>query len=330
MTLRERERRDPVLERAQLVDDLGREQIGPRAHHLAELDERRAERAHRLLEHPAAQRAERGRAPRSPDEQRDAESREPVHQAAHEHDEQQEEEVEEVTGPAQHCGPSYTRRGEHVCRSRAASSNPRVFGVAGSAKGADLGRASRGMNTFKADIEEIRRRAREKMEDGAVTASVTGRTARRSSRSSTRCSRPRSSARSATRTTTTWRRASTRQAVAAEFLEHANEEQLHADMVAKRITELERQAELQPGRASRRAATPSTSEGDTLEEMIREDLVAERIAIATYSEIIRWLGERRSDDAPHDRGDPREGGGARRRPREAARRGSASRRGDVD
>ena len=48
LDLAETERRDAVLERAELVDDLGREQIGPRLHHLAELDERRAERAHRL------------------------------------------------------------------------------------------------------------------------------------------------------------------------------------------------------------------------------------------------------------------------------------------
>ncbi|MGE3548197.1 MAG: bacterioferritin, partial [Kofleriaceae bacterium] len=74
-----------------------------------------------------------------------------------------------------------------------------------------------------------------------------------------------------------------------EFLEHANEEQAHADMVAKRITELGGVPNLNPeGLATRSHA--QYGEGGTLDEMIREDLIAERIAIATYSEIIRWLG----------------------------------------
>ena len=77
--------------------------------------------------------------------------------------------------------------------------------------------------------------------------------------------------------------------VEAEFLEHAREEQEHADRVAKRITELGGRPNLDPeGLATRSHA--QYGEGDALEDMIKEDLVAERIAIATYSEIVRWLG----------------------------------------
>ena len=79
------------------------------------------------------------------------------------------------------------------------------------------------------------------------------------------------------------------QAVAAEFLQHANEEQGHADSVAQRIVQLGGSPNLNP----EGLATRSHSQYDekaSLVEMIREDLVAERIAIETYSEIVRWLG----------------------------------------
>jgi bacterioferritin len=77
--------------------------------------------------------------------------------------------------------------------------------------------------------------------------------------------------------------------VAQEFLQHANEEQLHADQVAQRIVQLGGVPNLNPeGLATRSHA--QYSEGATLIDMIKEDLVAERIAIQTYSEIVRWLG----------------------------------------
>ena len=79
------------------------------------------------------------------------------------------------------------------------------------------------------------------------------------------------------------------QAVAAEFLQHANEEQGHADSVAQRIVQLGGSPNLNP----EGLATRSHSQYDekaALVDMIREDLVAERIAIETYSEIVRWLG----------------------------------------
>jgi bacterioferritin len=78
--------------------------------------------------------------------------------------------------------------------------------------------------------------------------------------------------------------------VAAEFLEHANEEQQHADQIAARLTQLGGEPDFSPdGLASRSHA--EYVEGETLEDMIREDLVAERIAIDSYREIIVYLAE---------------------------------------
>jgi len=77
--------------------------------------------------------------------------------------------------------------------------------------------------------------------------------------------------------------------VKAEFLQHANEEQQHADWVAERITQIGGEPNFNP----EGLATRSHSEykpGDSLTDMIKEDLVAERIAIESYSEIVRWLG----------------------------------------
>lgn len=77
--------------------------------------------------------------------------------------------------------------------------------------------------------------------------------------------------------------------VAAEFLEHANEEQMHADMIAKRITQLDGAPNFNPeGLLSRSHA--DYVEGDDLVDMIKEDLVAERIAIDSYREIVDYLG----------------------------------------
>ena len=82
------------------------------------------------------------------------------------------------------------------------------------------------------------------------------------------------------------------QPVADEFLQHANDEQQHADWVAQRITQLGGSPNFDPeGLATRSHSQYDAS--SSLEAMIREDLVAERIAIESYSEIARWLG---SDD----------------------------------
>ncbi len=101
--------------------------------------------------------------------------------------------------------------------------------------------------------------------------------------------------------------------VAAEFLQHATDEQGHADMVAARIVQLQGAPNFNPdGLASRSHA--EYKEGNGLVDMVREDLIAERVAVASYQEIIRWLGDgdpttTQIDDQDH----PRRRGGARRR-----------------
>ena len=79
--------------------------------------------------------------------------------------------------------------------------------------------------------------------------------------------------------------------VAAEFLQHANEEMAHADSIALRITQLQGAPNYNPEGIVDRSHAEYV-EGTTLVDMITEDLVAERIAIQSYSEIIRWLGDK--------------------------------------
>jgi bacterioferritin len=81
-----------------------------------------------------------------------------------------------------------------------------------------------------------------------------------------------------------------------EFLEHANEEQVHADRLAERITQLGGAPDLNPETLTARSHSEYV-EGEGLIQMIREDLVAERIAIESYSEMVRYLG----DDDPTTR-----------------------------
>ena len=79
-------------------------------------------------------------------------------------------------------------------------------------------------------------------------------------------------------------------AAATEFLEHANEEMAHADRIAKRIIELRGEPNFSPdGLAARSHA--EYVEGRTLRDMIKEDLIAERVAIESYREMIGYLGE---------------------------------------
>ena len=79
--------------------------------------------------------------------------------------------------------------------------------------------------------------------------------------------------------------------VKAEFLQHANEEQQHTDWVAERITQLGGEPDFRPDSLAERAHSEYV-EGKNLVDMIKEDLIAERIAIESYSEIIRWLGDK--------------------------------------
>lgn len=78
--------------------------------------------------------------------------------------------------------------------------------------------------------------------------------------------------------------------IAQEFLEHAREEEMHAEGFANRITQLGGEPDFSPDTLSARSHAEYV-EGKTIVEMIREDLVAERIAIDSYKEIIAYLGD---------------------------------------
>ncbi|HYT50192.1 MAG TPA: ferritin-like domain-containing protein [Pyrinomonadaceae bacterium] len=76
--------------------------------------------------------------------------------------------------------------------------------------------------------------------------------------------------------------------VAAEFLQHSNDEQGHADQIAQRIVQLGGEPNLNPEGLLTRSHAEYV-EGETLTDMIKEDLVAERIAIDSYRDIIQYL-----------------------------------------
>jgi bacterioferritin len=145
-----------------------------------------------------------------------------------------------------------------------------------------------GTSKFVSDIQEIRRRAREHIEKGAVTA---GYQADRETVIKVlndalateivcvlRYKRHYFMAQGMTST-----------GVAEEFLEHANDEQEHADRIAQRITQLDGEPNFSPDGLSSRSHA-EYKEGKDLADMLREDLVAERIAIESYLEIVRFLG----------------------------------------
>lgn len=142
---------------------------------------------------------------------------------------------------------------------------------------------------FLSDIQEIRKRARQHMEKGAVTDGY-------------KCDlqtvlRVLNEA-LATEIVCVLRykrhqfmaRGLNAQSVSEEFAEHAAEEQTHADAIAGRITQLGGEPNFSPEGLTTRSHSEYV-EGDTLVDMIKEDLVAERIAIESYSEIIRFFGE---------------------------------------
>jgi bacterioferritin len=79
--------------------------------------------------------------------------------------------------------------------------------------------------------------------------------------------------------------------VAAEFLQHASEELVHVDQIALRITQLQGEPNFDPVGITDRSHAEYV-EGESLVDMIKEDLVAERIAIESYGEIVRWLGDK--------------------------------------
>src|SRR5947208_12397423 len=82
-----------------------------------------------------------------------------------------------------------------------------------------------------------------------------------------------------------------KEGAAAEFLQHSNEEQQHADLLAERITQLGGKPDMNPAHVTG-ASHAEYVEGTSLEDMLREDLVAERIAIQTYREMIGYFGDK--------------------------------------
>jgi bacterioferritin len=78
--------------------------------------------------------------------------------------------------------------------------------------------------------------------------------------------------------------------VAAEFAQHAAEEQAHADLLAERIVQLGGEPDYSPVGLALRSRSEYV-EGADLAEMIKEDLIAERIAVESYSEVIRFIGD---------------------------------------
>jgi bacterioferritin len=143
---------------------------------------------------------------------------------------------------------------------------------------------------FLLDIKKIRQRAREHMEKGAVTRGNTSDT--------TQVLKILNEA-LATEIVCVLRYKRHQymasgihaQAIAQEFAKHASEEQGHADMIAERITQLDGEPDFNPKGLATRSHSEYV-EGKTIVDMIREDLVAERIAIETYSEIVRYLGNK--------------------------------------
>lgn len=143
------------------------------------------------------------------------------------------------------------------------------------------------MPHFVRDVQEIRQRAINKMEDGAVTESYKG---------------------DVNKTIEILNEALATEivcvlrymhhyfmatgvhakSVAGEFKEHADDEREHADMLAERIQQLGGKPNFNPKGLLERSVSQYV-EGETLAEMIREDLIAERVVIEVYQEMIRYF-----------------------------------------
>ncbi|HET9363421.1 MAG TPA: ferritin-like domain-containing protein [Candidatus Angelobacter sp.] len=143
------------------------------------------------------------------------------------------------------------------------------------------------MPHFVRDVEEIRQRASRKMEEGAVTESYKG---------------------DVNKTIEILNEALATEivcvlrymhhyfmatgvhakGVADEFKEHADDEREHADMLAERIQQLGGKPDFNPKGLLERSVSQYV-EGETLADMIREDLIAERTVIEVYQEMIRYF-----------------------------------------
>ena len=142
---------------------------------------------------------------------------------------------------------------------------------------------------FLTDIKELQRRAREHVEKGAVTPAYRGDV-------NTSVKLLNEALATEIVCTLRYRRHHYMaagihyQAVADEFMEHAREEQEHADRIAERIRQLGGAPDFNPEGLLTRSHAQYV-EGTSLLDMIKEDLIAERIAIESYMEMIRYFGE---------------------------------------
>ena len=145
-------------------------------------------------------------------------------------------------------------------------------------------------STFVSDIKAIRNRARKHIENGAVTE---GYTADRSTVINILNEALATELVCVLRYKRHYFMASgiNSQPVADEFLQHANEEQQHADQIAERIVQLGGEPNFSPEGLAGRSHSEYV-EGNTLRDMIKEDLIAERIAIDSYREIVEYLGNK--------------------------------------
>ena len=145
------------------------------------------------------------------------------------------------------------------------------------------------MASFVKDVEEIRQRAINKIEDGPVTATYKGDKERTIQILNEAL---------ATEIVCVLRymhhyfmaTGVHGRAVADEFKEHADAEREHADEIAERIQQLGGKPDYNPASLLQRSVSQYV-EGETLADMIREDLIAERIVIEVYQEMIRYFGD---------------------------------------
>src|SRR6266853_5305001 len=144
--------------------------------------------------------------------------------------------------------------------------------------------------TFLSDIEGIRRRAREHLSEGAVTQNYGGKVEdavallNHAVATEIVCIlRYKFHAVCATGLAS--------EAVKEEFAQHAKEEEEHLDLLTERINQLGGKPNLNPEGVLSRAASEYV-EGENLVDMIKENLIAERIAIETYRDMVRYFGEK--------------------------------------
>ncbi|MEJ2768281.1 ferritin-like domain-containing protein [Mycetohabitans sp. B46] len=145
-------------------------------------------------------------------------------------------------------------------------------------------------DTFRLDLETIRERARQHMDEGPVTSTY-------SADRDTILKLLNDALATELVCTLRYKRhyfmakGINSEAVADEFAQHAAEEQQHADQLAQRIVQLGGSPDFAPAGLASRSHSEYV-EGETLTEMIRENLVAERIAIDTYREIVKYIGDK--------------------------------------